>query len=158
MGVVIGEQFIGLGAQDAGGERILKNVRFAVDEQVSGTSGGCGERGLAGFPIRPAKLYAIFGIISQNGKLRKAISITAAQRSGPRSGRAGSIRGALSGVRYPVVLSPGGRARRTQNSLPSGSAMTTQDTSGGWPMSMRRAPRLSSRCTSAAWSSGRRSR
>ncbi len=49
------------------------------------------------------------------------------------------------------------RERNTQNSLPSGSAMTTQVTSA-CPMSTRRAPRLSSRRTSACWSCGRRSK
>ncbi len=47
--------------------------------------------------------------------------------------------------------------RNTQNSLPSGSAITTHVTSV-CPMSIRRAPRSSNRWTSACWSSGRRSR
>ena len=44
-----------------------------------------------------------------------------------------------------------------QNSLPSGSAKTTQLCSP-WPMSTRVAPIASARATSACWSSGRRSR
>ncbi|KAD4059569.1 hypothetical protein GD627_00150 [Arthrobacter yangruifuii] len=48
-----------------------------------------------------------------------------------------------------------------QNSLPSGSASTTQDTSGPWPTSARTAPRASSRSTSSCCvlpSEARRSR
>lgn len=48
------------------------------------------------------------------------------------------------------------RGPSTQNSLRSGSAKTTQETSP-CPMSTREAPSPSSRSTSAPWSSGRRS-
>ena len=50
------------------------------------------------------------------------------------------------------------RARKIQNSLPSGSAMTTHVTPLPWPISTRVAPRDSSRATSASWSTGRKSR
>jgi DNA-binding transcriptional LysR family regulator len=50
-----------------------------------------------------------------------------------------------------------GQHQRMQNSLPSGSASTTQDASP-WPMSTRRAPWAISRATSASWSSGLKSR
>ena len=56
---------------------------------------------------------------------------------------------------------PGVRGLSTQNTLPSGSAITTQPSSPVWPTSARVAPRLSRRATSAAWpgsASGRRSR
>jgi hypothetical protein len=54
--------------------------------------------------------------------------------------------------------SSGVRARRMQNSLPSGSARTTQVTSEPWPISIFLAPRATRRSTSASRSSGRRSR
>jgi 23S rRNA (adenine2503-C2)-methyltransferase len=53
------------------------------------------------------------------------------------------------GVRHPPRGPQPGRGASTQNSLPSGSAMTTQLTSP-WPMSTRRAPRPSKRATSAS--------
>ena len=49
------------------------------------------------------------------------------------------------------------RGSSTQNSLPSGSASTTQ-VSSPWPTSAWVAPRSSRRATSACWSAGRKSR
>ena len=58
----------------------------------------------------------------------------------------------------PSASSSAVSARSTQNSLPSGSASTTQvDLVALPPRPPGRAPRPSSRATSAAWSSGRRS-
>ena len=66
----------------------------------------------------------------------------------------------LSTTRSPQAVVTAAVACSTQNSLPSGSASTAHGASP-WPMSTRRAPRSSRRCTSAAWSAsagGARSR
>ena len=67
--------------------------------------------------------------------------------------------GAAGSRRLPRTWrSPADCARSTQNSLPSGSAITTHDSSPFCPISTREAPSDSSRATSASRSSGRRSR
>jgi len=56
----------------------------------------------------------------------------------------------VAGASSGYGLSPGSSARRMQNSLPSGSAMTTHDTASVCPTSTLRAPSASARVTSSA--------
>jgi NAD(P)-dependent dehydrogenase (short-subunit alcohol dehydrogenase family) len=56
------------------------------------------------------------------------------------------------GLAWSAASDQGRRPARTQNSFPSGSAMTTQLTSAPWPTSACRAPRSSRRRTSSSCS------
>ena len=145
-------------------------------DRLSGASGGILAAGVVTDGSTPSTRRPVVAGSRVRGRRHRSTgappySITAAQEAlpaprssdeqetsaAPASAMASAIR---SGGRIRSVVTPLGRgvatggstrsqgAGATQNSLPSGSAITTQPTSP-WPMSMRVAPRETRRSTSA---------